>query len=257
MSVSPRPLALALAAAALFLVLTIPGAARADSRRFAWNYETTTSPVGTREYEQWVTWKTDRDSDPLYDRLEFRQEFEFGLTDRLQLGLYLVDWRYTRTGAGSETEVRGTALELIYNLSDPYTSALGTALYGEVAIGDEKFALEAKLLLEKPLGPLTVVANTVLEAEWEDEQWSEDTGVFEQTLGLSWELSPGFMLGAEGLLEKEFPDWGEGADTVVWAGPNASLRLPAFWVTTAPLMQVTDLASEPNLAWRTLIGVDF
>lgn len=257
MSHSPRTSVLLMAALALLTGLIMPDTASAGSRRFVWNYETATSPVGMREYEQWVTWKTDKGSDPLYDRVEFRHEFEFGLTDRLQLGVYLVDWRYTRTSDGSETEVRGTAVELIYNLSDPTTSALGSAVYGEVAIGDERFALEAKLLLEKPLGPLTAVANTVIEAEWEDELWSEDTGVFEQTLGLSWELAPRFLLGAEALLEKEFPDWGEGADAVAWAGPNASLRLPAFWMTTAPLFQVTDNADEPDLTWRTLIGFDF
>lgn len=252
-----RPLVLAAACAAAAAVLALPGAARADSRRFAWNYESTAAPKGTREYEQWVTWRTDKASDPLYDRLEFRHELEFGLSDRVQLGVYLTDWRYTRTSGGSDTQVRATAAEVIWNLSDPQTSALGTALYGEVAIGAEKFALEAKLLLEKPLGPVVLVANTVLEAEWEDEDWAEDVGVFEQTLGLSWEASPSFMLGFEGLLEKEFPDWGEGSDAVGWFGPSASLRLPAFWVTTAPLFQATDRDDEPGLAWRTLVGVDF
>jgi hypothetical protein len=231
--------------------------AHADSRRFAWSYETTTAPVGMREYEQWVTWKTAREDDPRYDRLEFRHELEFGLSDRLQLGVYLTDWRTTRTGAGSDTEVRGTAAEVIYNLADPYAAPLGVAAYGEVALGSEKFALEAKLLLEKPLGAITLVANTVLEAEWEDEDWVEDTGTFEQTLGLSWELSPSFLLGAEGLVEKEFPGWGEGPDAVAWVGPNASVRLPAFWVTTAPLFLLGTQDDEPGLTWRTLAGFDF
>lgn len=256
LTTTPR-LAAAVTAAVLLGVLLAPGAARADARRFAWNYESTAAPKGTREYEQWVTWSTNRASDPLYDRLEFRHELEFGLTDRLQLGVYLTDWRYTRTSGGSDTQVRATAAELIYNLADPMTSPLGAALYGEVAIGAEKFALEAKLLLEKPLGPFVAVANTVIEAEWEDVDWVEDVGTFEQTLGLSWEASPSFMLGAEGLIEKEFPGWENGPDAVAWAGPSASLRLPAFWVTTSPLFQVTDEADEPDLKWRTLVGFDF
>jgi hypothetical protein len=250
-------LVLSLAALSLLASLSVPQPARADTRRFAWNYESTTAPKGTREYEQWVTWRTDKSTDPLYDRVEFRHELEFGLTDRLQLGVYLLDWRTTRTGAGSDTEVRGTAAELIYNLSDPTTSALGSALYGEIAIGAEKFALEAKLLLEKPLGPLVAVANTVIEAEWEGENWATDVGVFAQTVGLSLELSPALLLGVEGVLEKEFPDWGSGSNAVVRVGPNASLRRPAFWVTTAPLLQVSDIDGEPNLVWRTLIGADF
>lgn len=246
-----------LALVTLVSALTFAHDARADARRFAWNYTSTTAPKGNREYEQWVTWRTDRDTDPLYDRVEFRHELEFGLTDRLQLGVYLTDWRYTRTRDGSDTAVRSTAAELIYNLSDPATSALGVGLYGEVAIGAEKFALEAKLLLEKPLGPFVAVSNTVLEAEWEDEDWTEDVGVFEQTLGLSWGASPSLVIGAESVIEKEFPDWGAGTETIAWAGPSASYRFPAFWVTTAPLWQVSDVASEPNLTWRTLFGFDF
>ena len=272
MAASPRPRLLAGSGSARFLsarflsalpflallcALTLADTARADARRFAWNYVSTTAPQGTREYEQWVTWKTDRDTDPLYDRVEFRHELEFGLTDRLQLGVYLTDWRYTRTSGGSDTVVRSTAAELIYNLADPATAPLGIGLYGEVAIGAEKFALEAKLLLEKPLGPLVAVSNTVIEAEWEDEDWTEDIGVFEQTFGLSWDASPSLLVGAESVIEKEFPDWGAGSDTVAWAGPSASYRMPAFWVTTAPLWQVSDVASEPRLVWRTLFGFDF
>ena len=256
MSNSSRPLFLALTTVVAAAALTIPSTARADARRFAWSYESATAPAGTREYEQWATWKTDRTSDPLYDRIEFRHELEFGLTDHVQLGVYITDWQYTRTNEGSDTKVVGPAAELIWNLSDPYASALGVAAYSEVAIGAESFTLEAKLLLEKPLGAVTLVANTVIEAEWEGEDWTEDTGVFEQTLGLGWELSPSLTLGAEGVLEKEFPDWNGGDGAVAWAGPSASLRLPAFWVTTAPLFQVTD-RDEPNLEWRTLVGFDF
>lgn len=255
MNALPRPLVLA----ALWGLAVGAGAgtAHADSRRFAWNYETTTAPAGTREYEQWVTWKTGRNDDPLYDRLEFRHELEFGLSDRVQLGVYLTDWRYTRAGGGSDTEVRGPAAEVIWNLADPYAAPLGVAAYGEVALAPEKLTLEAKLLLEKPLGAVTLVANTVLEAEWEDEDWVEDTGTFEQTLGASWELSPSLLLGAEGMIEKEFPDWGEGSDAVAWIGPSASVRLPALWITTAPLFLLGAHDDEPGLAWRTLAGFDF
>lgn len=251
----PRPLAALLPF--LAAVLLLAPAARADSRRFAWNYESSTAPAGTREYEQWVTWKTDRDSDPRYDRVEFRHELEFGLGDRVQLGVYLTDWRTTRTAEGSDTEVRGPAAEVIWNLSDPATTALGVAAYGEVALGAEKFSVEAKLLLEKPVGPLTLVANMVLEAEWEDANWAEDVGAIEQTFGASWEVSPSLLLGAEAVIGKELPDWRGGSDTAARVGPTVSVRFPALWVTTSPLLLLGDSDDEPGLAWRTLFGFDF
>ncbi|MGD9547920.1 MAG: hypothetical protein AB7V45_10290 [Candidatus Krumholzibacteriia bacterium] len=249
--------ALSLLALSLLLLGTLATPAAADSRRFAWSYESTTMPRGLGEYEQWVTWKTDKQSDDLYDRLEFRQELEYGLTDRLQVGLYFANWRYTRSAGGSETQVRTSSIEVIYNLSDPVTSALGTAIYGEVHLGQEKFALEGKLLLEKQWGATSVVANTILEAEWEDEDWIEDKGVFEQTLGLSRQISPMVMFGAEALYQVEFADWSETGDALLHAGPNLSVRSGGWWMTTAPLFQLSDEDGEPGLMWRTLIGILF
>ena len=244
----------------LTLVLSTLGPAteaRADARRFAWVYESGTALKGTGEYEQWVTWKTDKDSDGSYDRLEFRQELEWGLTDRLQVGLYFADWRYTRKSSGSNTEVRTSSLEAIYNLSDPAVSALGISLYGEVALGQEKFEVEAKLLLEKLSGPWSVAVNLILESEWEDEDWSEDKGVLEQTAGISYQFSPRFLLGAEMVHEIEIADWSEWGDSVVWLGPNLALRGRRAWVLVSPLVQVTDQANEPGLMVRTLVGVPF
>ncbi len=250
-------LAPALLAVCILVLGTLATPAAADSRRFAWSYESTTMPRGLGEYEQWVTWKTDKQSDELYDRLEFRQEFEYGLTDRLQVGLYLANWRYTRSRGGSETQVRTSSVEMIYNLSDPVTSALGTAIYGEVHLGQEKFALEGKLLLEKQWGATSVVANTILEAEWEDEDWIEDKGVFEQTLGVSRQLSPMVMFGAEALYAVEFADWSETGESLLHAGPNLSVRSAGWWTTTAPLFQLSQEDGEPDLMWRTLIGIPF
>ncbi len=228
--------------------------ALADARRFVWNYETTTAPVGFTEYEQWATWKTDKKTDARYDRWEFRHEFEYGLTRRLQVGIYLADWRYTRTSLSSDTQVRSTSVEVIYNLAHPMTSALGVALYGEVALGQEKFALEGKLLLEKPLGNWLLVGNTVFEGEWEDADWVRDTAKFEQTVGLSRQFSPRFMLGLEGVYEVEFPDWSDPGPSLFYLGPNLSWRSRTLWLTAAPLFQLSNLSDEPNLMWRTLVG---
>lgn len=245
----------AVVAAALAAAAAAP--ALADSRRFAFSYESAGTPRGVSEYEQWVTWKTDRQSDARYDRLEFRQELEHGLSDRVQLGLYFANWRYTRTSGGSDTQVRSGSVELICNLSDPLTTPLGVGVYGEVSLGAEVLEVEAKLLLEKAWGPLTVVANSILEGEWEDRDWIEDQGKFEQTLGLSRQLSPRLLLGGEALVEVAFPDWGTAAKALWYAGPNASVRAPGWWVTAAPLLKVGGDGDEPGLMLRTLVGVPF
>lgn len=237
--------------------LLLPEIANADARRFAWVYESGTALQGTGEYEQWVTWKTDKESDDRYRRVEFRHEFEYGLTDRLQVGFYFSDWRYTRTASGSNTEVRTSSLEVIYNLFDPIARPFGLSLYGEVSLGQEKFEVEGKVLLEKLHGPWSVALNLILESEWEEEDWVEDKGVLEQSAGVSYQFSPRVFLGAEILNEMEISDWSEMGDAVMWAGPNLALRGTKAWVLVSPLVQLTDEASEPGLMVRTLIGFPF
>lgn len=254
----PRP---RLISAALLVVVAVAGLsaddARADARRFAFVYETTTMPQGMTEYEQWVTWKTDKDGDHRYERLEFRQEIEYGLSDRVQVALYFADWRYTRKSSGSDTQVRTSSIEVIANVADPATSAVGAALYGEIKVGAEKFALEGKVLLEKDLGGLLLGYNAIVEAEWEDADWVRHKGVIEQAAGLSWQASPRVLLGAELLHEIELPEWSGAEDALLYAGPSASLRKGRVWVTTAALWQLTDVVGATGLQMRALVGYIF
>src|SRR5688572_3075076 len=85
--------------AAAILALGFAATANAGERRFTYSYETTTAPKGSWEYEQWMTWKSYDNK----DRFDFRHEIEYGITDTLQLGIYLADWRYEDVdGEGSE-----------------------------------------------------------------------------------------------------------------------------------------------------------
>ena len=104
---------------------------------------------------------------------------------------------------------------------------------------------------------MTLVANTIFEGEWEGEDWVEDILKFEQTLGLNLELGPRLLVGAEAFAEIEFPDWQHSNRTLYYAGPNASYRLGRWWLTSSPLFQLSDEKSEPNLLWRTIIGLLF
>ncbi len=233
------------------------GSAGAAERRFVYSYETTTAPVGMWEYEQWVTWKSYDDR----DRFDFRHEFEYGLTERLQIGLYLADWRYEDFDNGdSEADYKSTGVEFIYQLTDPNKSAFGSALYGEMLVGDEKFALEGKFLLQKNIGPLVAIYNLVLEAEWEGDDLGsldEDKAVWENTFGLSYQVNPNFLVGVEALHEIEFAEWSDAGEHVFYAGPNVSFRKGNVFATVAGLFQVTDVDGEPDSQVRLLAGIHF
>ncbi|MHC4948603.1 MAG: DUF6662 family protein [Planctomycetota bacterium] len=245
---------------AVVLAVVIPTArSTATNRRFTYVYEATTMPVGEVEYEQWITWKTDKDIDSRFDRVDIRHEIEFALTDDLQLALYLSDWRYQdgRSVSDNGAEWRNAAVEVIWGLVDPVTEPLGVALYGEVKWGDELFVLESKLLLQKNYGKWIAAWNGTFEAEWEGSSLDEDKGELEQSLGLSYQLEPSLTVGVELLHEIEYDDWSEWGDHVVYAGPNISYRNVNWWITVTPLVQLTDVESEPNFQTRVLFGFDF
>ncbi len=225
----------------------------AGGRRFTYTYEALTMPKGMWEYEQWVTWKTSKKSTPGYDRFDFRHEFEWGITDNFQLALYVADWRYDEHK--HKGDFRDIALEAIYNFTNPVTDPIGLSLYGEIAVGDEKLKLEGKLILEKDFGPLVVAYNLILEAEWEGHHFHEDKGELEQTLGISYQFSPRFMVGAELLHEFAIPDWGGiKGKGVLYVGPNVSYHADKWWATLTPLIQVSDIDDEPDFQMRLLVG---
>ena len=228
----------------------------AGDRKFTYSYDVTTSPKGQVEYEQWVTWKAYR-SGAHKDRFDFRHEIEIGLTDKLQLGVYLADWSLTREGGNSDSQWKSSGAELIYNLSNPTTDLLGSAIYGEVKLGDELFVLEAKLLLQKNVGPWTFIYNAVVEAEWEGSGYDEEIGVFEQTLGVSYDLSPAISVGVEAKHEIEYENWSGKGDSAVYVGPVASYRQKDFFVAGTVLFQATDIDGEADVQTRLIFGFHF
>lgn len=245
--------------ALILLFVLSAGAAMAGSRRFSYVYEVTTSPPGDVEIENWVTWKTRKPDDRGFDQIEFRHELEFGITERLQAAVYLADWNYHRGMSAGERgfTLNGSALELIYNFTNPVADPIGLAAYQEFKAGYRFFESESKLLAQKNLGRFVVAYNATLEAEWEGEGLEEREGEFQQSLGLSYEVSPRLLFGAEFVHEVAFPDWSEREPGKFFAGPNISIRHGTWWATVTALGQITRAGDEPDLQVRTIFGFSF
>ena len=181
----------------------------------------TTAPKAP--WNSWVTWRhRDVTGGDDSDVFRFRHELEFGLTDNVQLGLYLADWQYDdHDSEGHKARYQGTGAELIYSHTNPTTDFLGSALYGEVIVGEDSLELEGKVLLQKNFGALRVAYNAIIEAEWEGGDFGdfeESNGEFAESLGISYDLNKSFSLGAEVLHEIELPDWRDAGDSVVFVG---------------------------------------
>jgi hypothetical protein len=249
----------ALIAASALCLAALP--AQATERRFAFTYETTTTPKGAFEFENQITWKhIGVPGDGHTDLFQFRHEFEYGVTDRFQLALYVFNWQYNRRDEeGHRARWEHSGLEMIYRMTEP-TSWLGSALYLEAVAGETSFELEGKLLLERTFGNWHVAYNLILEAEWEGERfgrYDERNGEFAHSLGITYDVNKHLSIGAEVLHEIPIPDWSETEESNVFVGPNASLRIGRFFFTATGLFQVSNVEGEPDAQVRVITGFDF
>lgn len=242
---------------AIGALLVISSSASAGSRHFTYTYETTTMAKGAMELESWVTWKTDKQADPDFERFDIRHEFEFGVTDRLQLAFYFADWRHEESsGKSSKTSFRDIAVEAIYNLTDPNTTPFGSALYGEIKGSDDFIELEGKLLLQKNIGSWILAYNVGGEIAWEG-NYETDEAELMQSAGVSYQFNPSFSAGFEVLHEIAAPDVETLGDSGVFVGPNIAWRKDRIAAALTGLWQVTSLADEPDFQLRTIISFDF
>ena len=242
------PAALALTAA---LFAALPARAE-DETPFATIDTTSTTPMGESEIEQRVGWKHGRTGQS-YDAFEGATEYEYGLTQRLQLGLYLkYGWARVRPHSGSHVSegatFNGVAAEAIYNVWDEETHAVGLSLYFEASGGPDKNELEWKLLLQKNLldDRLVLATNLVLENEWEraGPHWERHTE-FNILAGASYRVAPEWWAGVEFASQREYDGllpWqtSNAAANSYFIGPTLHYGNDDFFVT---------LGAQAQLPW--------
>ena len=241
----------------LIAMIAIQSTLQASSRKTPWLYEPRTMIKGELEYEQWVTLKTNKASDALYDEWRFRHELEYGVTDKFQLAFYFADWRHKRTSTEEHTFFHDVAIEGIYQLQAPNPDQLGIGLYGEIKYGSEFVELEGKLLLELELEQTSLLYNFTLEAEWEGQDFDEDKGKVINSFAWTYQPDPSITYAVQVLWEIPIPDWDSRGDSVISIGPSIAWQKDDFWFTISPLFQVTDVDSSPDLQVRMLFGIDF
>ena len=235
---------------AAVVVLACASAAHADERKFNYSYEAKTLPKGGFEFEQWATLKMEKDAGD-YNRLDLREEFEFGLTDRLTTSAYLnLRYQATRSVPGETNEhmfgFESVSSEWKYKLSDPTTDLVGFLLYGEITANNEEYEFEFKLVFSKHIGPVTIAYNFVFEWELEETngnsvwQWAN---VIENTIGVALDLPflPGSSVGVEARSEAHFErSLGGEHNSAYWIGPNVHYATGTWWATLSFLTQIKD-----------------
>lgn len=263
--------AVALAAALLTAIAT----ASADERLFTYVQEAEVLPKGGLEFEQWLTHRRGK-ADGVFSAWDFREELEYGLTDKLSIAGYL-NFKSTHsegvTGIADESsfEFEGVSTELKYQLLNPNTEPIGVLLYGEATYNGHEFELEQKLVLQRNFGDKwTVAFNATLEEEWEftpTETGEELT--MELTAGLSYRINPRWSIGIEGRNHREFApgiDFDHQEHSAWFVGPNVHYGRNKWWATLTVLPQVhgspdtehgLHLEEHERIEVRMIAGVNF
>jgi hypothetical protein len=252
--------------------------ARANPRPLPFTYQSETLPQGAVEVEQFVDFVPQRaqlissaTGEPVWFlATQFQTEFEIGLTDRLELGLYVM---YVPRPGEDYTRVatmpfgNGAKQRLRYRFADPGAWPVDVAVYGEVAENEREIELEAKLILQRRFGPVRVITNLWAEHEFYfngRREW-----VLNPTLGATAELSPRYHVGLESWMRSEHPVDAVGPRPYalgphVYLGPTFLGAWGRLWWSTGAYARVSDPTRAVQLGdtfghfWvRTIIGVGF
>lgn len=250
---------------------TTPAAANPRPLPYSYPYETL--PAEGAELEQYVDLTPVRVADPsdatgnarIWDQqYRLQTEFEYGITDRLELGLYLV----FANDAGGPLAFDGIKQRLRYRFAEEGEWPIDVGVYGEVAEFHDELEFEEKLILSKRFGRVRAMANLWFEESLEHYE-GEFEAKFHPTAGITGEITPNLHIGAEywgsGMFENE------GAPGTVdhfnaafhhYIGPAVSLQFGKIWWSTGAYLRLdemkraTQVGDEFGHAWvRTVIAL--
>jgi len=226
----------------VLLLVGVPSIAAANPKKLPFSYGTQTMPVGGFELEQFVDViplrvlreNTDGTLDAVWStRYVLTQEFEYGLTDRVELGFYLTSSQSAELGAPLQFD--GVKQRARFRISDPASWPIGLAGYLEVAELQGEVEVEEKLLASWRRDALEVVANLWVEQEYyfADEEWKH---IYNPTLGATYEVSPRATLGVEYWARGRFDD--AATPTRQYVGPTVAVSRGEHWLTVGAYARV-------------------
>ncbi len=258
--------------------VSAPAVAHATPQPLPFSYVYETLPKGSIEVETYADYTPLRavsttGSYIYYGASQFQTEFEYGITDRLELGLY-VTWVPTPQGVATPsrlTEGNGFKERLRLRLADAGQWPVDVGLYGEVVENDVEIEFEGKVLLQRRIGDLRLVANLWGEFEYDLDSPTHDW-VINPTVGATYQVTPQFHPGIEGWLRAEYPipappSRAFSLGPAGYVGPTCMFDFGNFWFSTGVYLRATNFGRSPaypesgdtyGSVWaRLVVGLSF
>ena len=257
--------------AALALSGAIERASRATPAPLPFTYIYETLPAGDAELELYTDLtplhlETDNGAQTPYLLPQFQAEIEYGLTDRLELGLYLV---LVPTDGGfapvpGTMEGTGVKQRLRYRFADAGRWPIDLAIYGELVENVHEIELEGKIILQRRVGPFRIAANAWAEREYYfsgNREW-----VLNPTAGVVLEKWITAQPGIEYWMHGELND--HGSWNLVpqhYLGPTVLLQFGKIWWSNGFYFRLNGLQTPAygtsdayGAVWaRTIVGINF
>ena len=259
---------------------TWSAAASANPRPLPFSYPYETLPSGKLEVEQYadlVPVRVARENpDGTLDgvfgvRSILQTELEYGITDRLEFGWYFV----FRQSASADTpflRFSGVKQRLRIRLAEADEWPVDVGLYFELAEFHDEFEFEEKLLLAKRFGALNAVVNLWVEQEYYF-QTRDTKYIYNPTAGVTYELSPKFIMGLEYWGRGRFDSTTDTTDmtgaseaptrTHHYLGPTFVAQQGSVFLSLGAYLRLDGLADRATVddpfgkIWfRSLIGVE-
>jgi hypothetical protein len=234
-----------------------------DERRFTYSYEPETLPAGGREFEQWVTLRTQRTKagsvqQQNYNKWELREELELGVTDRYSVSAYLNtaaesyrDVSVSPPEDRSHFDFTGISIENRYMLLNPADHPIGLTLYLEPRFSGDEAEVEEKIIFGQRHGDWKWALNLTHATEWAD-NFHETEGEVELSFGVAYDFAKRWSLGLELRDHNELPDYRIWENTAVFLGPVLSYRQENWWAALTVLPQIygANFSGDPDFNHR-------
>jgi hypothetical protein len=249
----------------------------ANPRPLPMTYNVETTAEGEIEVEQYVdlvplkATSTSTGSPTWFNALAMQTELEYGITRRLELGLYFTVVPSIGENLSQASTLphvgNGMKQRLRYRLTDPETWPVDVALYGELVETQNEIEVEAKVILQRRLGRVRLMVNISGEREFYFDGRRE--WVANPSGGATVELSARYHLGVETWWRAEYPDVAPAKRNFNlgpqgYVGPAFLMSFNRFWWSNGAYIRVThanhSLAVGDSFGpvwFRSVCGVSF
>ncbi|MEJ2545402.1 MAG: hypothetical protein P8Y99_15140 [Calditrichaceae bacterium] len=213
----------------------------ADRRNYIWTYQYTTMPQGMTELE---FYQTTRLADT--DFWEYRIEVEQGLTNRMDISVYQIFSQFE----DAPFQWDAVQLRTRYRFGETGSYFMDPLIYLEYRRNldfSDPNKLELKFVLAKQMNAVNLALNPVYEIYFAPGV-EHETGL---DAGISYEISPRLVIGAESTSRIEFED--SKTEIGSYLGPTISLASGQWWYTFGAAFGITE--DSDNARVRFIMGV--